>query len=413
MIRALDRRLPPHCILLVSGAFSGFAQADFIQDSKASLEMRNMYINRDFRTGAQDAVDWGQGFTLRMNSGFTEGPVGFGMDAMAQLGLKLDSTPGNSNTGVLAVNSKGEPEDEWSELGLTAKARVSKTTLAMGTLQPTLPVVQYNDTRMLGGTFTGGMLTSDNELPGLVLNVGKITEANLRNSSSRDTLTYGYNKAESGDFNFAGGSYEVLKGLALSYYYGELENAYRQHYVGLTHKLPIADNVALRSDFRYFKNTEDGEARGGALDNHAAMGLLSLAVGPHTFAGAFQSIKGSGNMPFMSGSDPYMVNLITYNGFTLENTESWQARYDFNFAALGIPGLTFMSRYVKGTDVHTARTTDGKEWERNTDLMYVLQSGPLKGVNLRFRNVTYRSTNGMTTDIDENRFIVGYTLALW
>jgi len=63
--------------------------------------------------------------------------------------------------------------------------------------------------------------------------------------------------------------------------------------------------------------------------------------------------------------------------------------------------------------VHTALTTDGKEWERNTDLMYVLQSGPLKGVNLRFRNVTYRSTNGMTTDIDENRFIVGYTLALW
>ena len=39
--------------------------------------------------------------------------------------------------------------------------------------------------------------------------------------------------------------------------------------------------------------------------------------------------------------------------------------------------------------------------------------GPLKNVNVRLRNATLRSTNGLTSDIDESRVIIGYTVALW
>ena len=48
------------------------AQAAFIEDSKASLELRNFYMNRDFRdTGATQskAEEWAQGFLLRYESG--------------------------------------------------------------------------------------------------------------------------------------------------------------------------------------------------------------------------------------------------------------------------------------------------------------------------------------------------------
>jgi hypothetical protein len=34
-------------------------------------------------------------------------------------------------------------------------------------------------------------------------------------------------------------------------------------------------------------------------------------------------------------------------------------------------------------------------------------------VSVRWRNVTFRSGDGLTTDADENRLIIGYTLALW
>ncbi len=32
--------------------------------------------------------------------------------------------------------------------------------------------------------------------------------------------------------------------------------------------------------------------------------------------------------------------------------KSWQARYDYNFAAIGIPGLTFMTRCLTGDNVY-------------------------------------------------------------
>lgn len=79
--------------------------------------------------------------------------------------------------------------------------------------------------------------------------------------------------------------------------------------------------------------------------------------------------------------------------------------------ALGLPGLSFMSRYVSGDNVARGAANDGKEWERNTDLGYVVQSGPLKNLGVKWRNATVRSN--FANDLDENRLILSYSLALW
>lgn len=86
-------------------------------------------------------------------------------------------------------------------------------------------------------------------------------------------------------------------------------------------------------------------------------------------------------------------------------------RYDYNFAALGIPGLTFMTRYVNGDNAQVAGSNSGKEWERNTDIGYVVQSGSLKNLGVKVRNATVRSNFG--NDLDETRLILSYTLAAW
>ncbi|MEX5669522.1 OprD family outer membrane porin, partial [Pseudomonas neuropathica] len=87
--------------------------------------------------------------------------------------------------------------------------------LKLGTLQPLLPVATYNDTRLLGSTFEGGLLTSQ-EISGLTVNAGRLTKANLRDSSSNDDI--GYGAASSNHFDFAGGSYAFSPQLNLSYY---------------------------------------------------------------------------------------------------------------------------------------------------------------------------------------------------
>lgn len=397
----------------IGTSLANYALAGFVEDSKASVELRNFYLNRDFRQGnaPQSRTDeWAQGVTGRLVSGFTEGTVGFGVDALGQLGLKLDSSPDRRGSGLLPAGDSGRAADSYSKLGLTAKARVGKTVLNLGTLQPTLPVVMYNDTRLLGSSFRGGVLNSQ-DIQGLSFNAGRLTRASLRDASSTEDI--GYGAASSDHFDFAGANYALTPQLGLSYYGASLQDIYRQQFVGLTHRWPLAEGVVLKSDIRYFDSRDEGRKLAGRIDNRNFNGMIGLEYKAHRLTTAWQYLSGDGDFPFLNGAEPFVANLVTYNLFTRAQEDSWQLRYDYDFAAWGVPGLTFMTRYVDGRNVKTATVKDGREWERDTDLAYVVQEGPLKGVSIRWRNVTFRSGDGLTTDVDENRLIVGYTLALW
>ncbi len=65
----------------------------FIEGSTASLLMRNYYYNSDRKSGDRDRKDWTQGFTLNYSSGFTQGTVGFGVEAFGNWGIRLDGAP--------------------------------------------------------------------------------------------------------------------------------------------------------------------------------------------------------------------------------------------------------------------------------------------------------------------------------
>jgi len=103
---------------------------------------------------------------------------------------------------------------------------------------------------------------------------------------------------------------------------------------------------------------------------------------------------------------------VQIGDFANKDERSWQLRYDYNFAALGLPGLSLMTRYLRGDNVDLLNGQgDGKEWERDTDIGYVVQDGALKNLGFKVRNSTFRSSFG--NDLDETRLIVSYTLPLW
>lgn len=406
--------LPAPLLGLSSLALCFNASADFVADSTANLDIRNFYMNRDYRQpgGAPTQNEWTQGFIMDAESGFTDTPIGVGLDAHALLGMKLDSARGRSgDNGILPQSADGTPVNEFSKLGVTGKFKVSKSVLRLGTVYPTLPVLNYNFGRLLPSSYSGGMLTS-NEIDGLTVNAGRFTRASLRNSSSNDPITYYRGGVESDHFDFAGGSYKINPDLIASYYYGDLKDIYRQHFVGLVHTLPLSKSASLRTDLRYFRSNDDGIAKMGRFANNNLNGMLSLTLGGHKFSGAYQHISGQGEFPFI-GNDPYVVNLSFYNTFAREDEDSWQARYDYNFAALGMPGLTFMTRYVSGDHALVNGRQQGTERERDIDLSYTVQSGPLKNVYVQMRNISFRSGSGLTRDVDENRVLVGYKLAIW
>mgnify|MGYP003575413811 CR=1 FL=1 len=68
-------------------------------------------------------------------------------------------------------------------------------------------------------------------------------------------------------------------------------------------------------------------------------------------------------------------------------------------------GLTLMNRYISGDNVHTATVDDGKEWGRESELAYVVQSGALKNLSVRWRNSSIR-WDFSTNEFDENRIFI-------
>ncbi len=404
-------------------SLSQIAQAEFIKDSKASIEARNFYFNRDFREGDGQAKqeEWAQGFLLRLESGYTEGAVGFGIDALGTFGFKLDSGDGTAGSGLLVPDlESGGSQDNYGDLGLAAKAKISETVLKVGSLQLKNMAIGSSDGRLLPQVFRGGQLVSK-DIAGLTLDAGYLDEVNHRNSGDYEDLklnTYTHSGITfkggsaanvSNEFVFAGGSYKLSDSLTGGYYYSNLEDLYKQHSFNLVHVLPLGDKQSLKTDLRYARSTDDGHSN---VDNKAFGAMVTYALSGHSFGLGYQSMSGDTGFAYVNGTDPFLVNYVQIGNFAAKDEKSWQARYDFNFASIGIPGLTFMTRYLTGDNIDRGDgVSDGREWERDMDLAYVVQTGPLKNLGLKWRNAMVR--NNFSRDIDENRLIVSYTLPLF
>lgn len=202
----------------------------FIEDSKASVVFKNFYFDRNFvgTTPQAEAREWAQGIVTKFTSGFTPGPVGFGLDATGMLGIKLDSSSSRSGTGLLPRNaSTSEPADEYSEFGLTAKFKVSNTELQYGTVSTFLPTAFASPSRLLPQTFRGTYLRST-DIPNLSLHAGLLDRINYRDSTDYQKMSIAapnrrFNgAAESDEFFFAGGDYKLTDSLTGKYYYAQL-----------------------------------------------------------------------------------------------------------------------------------------------------------------------------------------------
>ncbi|GAB3472342.1 OprD family porin [Azotobacter salinestris] len=406
----------------------GTAQAGgFIEDSQGSLTLRNFYFDRDYKgeTNVSARREWAQGFILNLKSGFTEGPVGFGLDLQGMLGVQLDSSRERVGTGLLPVQrGSGEAAQEYSELGITGKMRYSKTELHVGTVMPRLPILISSPARLLWQTFKGGHLRST-DIPGLSLQGGYLNRMNQRDSTDYQKIAIAApngrfdGTAESDEFIFLGGDYALTKALTLSYYHARLDEIYQQHYLGAIHQFKLGPGE-FKTDLRWFFSDEEGDGKAGSVDNQYVGLNFGYKLGGHrlTVGGALSS--GDSAMPYIAGSEPHLISEYALSSEFLNADEHyWHLRYDYDFAAVGIPGLTGMLRFMRGTNVELPARLGGSgqsESERDLELSYVVQSGPLKNLALRLRNARYQNSfaaNATMRDDNETRINVDYTWRLW
>ena len=403
-------------IALASAALPVMAEeSGFVDGAKVNLNLRNFYINRNFTnpTKAQGkAEEWTQSFILDAKSGFTQGTVGFGMDVLGLYSVKLDGGKGTGGTQLLPLDHDGRPADNFGRTNVAFKAKLSQTEVKVGEWMPVLPILRSDDGRSLPQTFRGGQITSK-EITGLTLYGGQFRANSPRDDSSMSDMSMTGKPAFTSDrFNFQGGEYVFNdKRTQIGLWNAELKDIYSQQFVNLIHSQPLGD-WTLGANLGFFYGKDDGSARAGDLDNKTFYGLFSAKYGGNTFYVGLQKLTGDSAWMRVNGTSGGTLANDSYNSsYDNAREKSWQVRHDYNFVALGIPGLTLMNRYISGDNVHTGNITDGKEWGRESELGYTVQSGALKDLNVKWRNSTMRRDYS-NNEFDENRLIVSYPISL-
>lgn len=161
----------------------------FVEDSHLNIAARNAYISRDYKDGGQDKAEWGQGFIGKFESGFTQGTVGVGVDVIGQYAIRLDGGKGRSGAGGINFFKQGDsgaaPHD-LAKGGAAVKARISNTVLKYGDQMPAVPVLQYDNSRLLSETYTGTSIVSK-EIKGLELQGGYFTKEAQKGAEGTDS----------------------------------------------------------------------------------------------------------------------------------------------------------------------------------------------------------------------------------
>ncbi|MBC3271353.1 MULTISPECIES: OprD family porin [unclassified Pseudomonas] len=410
----------------------------FVEDAKADLLIRNYYFNRNNKDGGDDQKDWTQGIWGNFSSGYTQGTVGVGIDAFGYLAIKLDGGDGTGGTGNMSRDADGHVNDSQGKAGAAVKFRVSKTELKVGDMQPsTAPVFAVGGSRILPQTASGFQLQSS-EIKDLDLEAGHFYSGTSQDRNSREGGLYAnYAGVEANTIDYFGGKYGITENLSASLYGAKLEDVWNQYYANVNLTTPFSGDTSLNTDFNIYRTSDTGDAKAGDISNTTFSLATALSfLKAHTITVAFQKVNGDTPFDYIGvgknnrgGDSIFLANSIQYSDFNGPNEKSAQIRYDIKMAEYGVPGLSFMTRYVKGWDIdgtgladnsqYRTRTgaplygEDGKHNETNLEAKYVVQSGPAKDLSFRIRQAWHQANADQGEgDIKEFRLIVDYPLSL-
>jgi hypothetical protein len=210
-----------------------------------------------------------------------------GVDGFGLLGLKLDGGQGDMFPG-----ERKDWNDSVGQVGAAVKVRFSNTVIKYGDQMPSLPVLAYDDSRLLPQSFTGTLITSS-EIEGLELNAGHFTAESPMASGARDDA-----RLKSTDV--IGGSYQFTDNLSASVYFSDVEDVYKKKYANINWTIPLAEEQALNFDLNYYKTKYEDDTTADGFFGNGLTGddntIWSLAgkysVGSHAFILAYQQNSG-------------------------------------------------------------------------------------------------------------------------
>ncbi|MFQ6555930.1 OprD family outer membrane porin [Pseudomonas sp. Lb2C1-1] len=409
--------------------------AGVVEGSHLKLLSRNYYWHQTGDAGKQK--DWTQGEMLDFTSGFTQGVVGFGLDAFAYGAAKLDGGSGQVGSMTLPFRDDGDPADSYSKAGGSVKLRLSSTTLRYGDLQPQVPVFATGNYYQLNQTATGWMLDSA-ELSGLTLGGGHFTSGTGYISTNRDgDLGLAYAGKSTSQIDYAGGAYSFNDQLSVMLYAAQFKDLMNQYYSNVNYILPLSDTQAFTFDFNIYRSVDSGHAEAGDINLTAASLSAAFSTGPHKFLLAIQRNDGDQPQDYaaIGSTRPgvaagvysggiYLANATEISDFNAPNERSVQVRYDLDMSTFGVPGAKFTLKHLRGYDIDGTNLSEDsayfglygkseKEHETNIIAEYVVQSGPAKDLSAKVFQSWHSGAPSTGGSITQTRFSLSYPLEIF
>ncbi|MEK5788561.1 OprD family outer membrane porin [Acinetobacter johnsonii] len=389
---------------LISTAFASEQSESkgFVEDAEGSVLFRTGYLTRDKKNGAADTSSAAQTAMVKIESGYTQGIVGFGVGIIGDTSFKLGKN-GHTDNQMIPTHPQNNADgtkdayDYWTRGGGIVKARISNTEVRYGTHVLDLPVLASNTTRLVPEYFEGVLATS-REINGLELTAGKFT---------KDQMSHQIN-TDGNHLDRAvvwGAKYKFNDAFNASYFGLDSKDALDRHYVNANYKQALANNSSLTYDFSGYHTEFDEEAETYSQttddlsdrknDIWAISGTYN--TGYHNIMLAYQ--QNSGNVGYDYGQNAdgfqsiYLPNSYL-SDFIGNDEKSAQVQYTYDFAGLNVPGLTWTTAFVYGWDIKVKDVTnDAQEREFFNQVKYTVQSGFAKDASLRLRHSYYRASD--------------------
>lgn len=419
-----------------------------IEGARLDALVRNYYFQRDNHTAlaTRDPNEWVQGFLLSFRSGFTDTPVGVGVDAHAFLGLKLDGGDGSGGAGLMPLDASLKPESEFASAGAALKFRYFDTLIKAGDQLVENPLVASGTSRLFPQSYRGVTLRN-HSLQGLWLDAGFVESTRLRNQSGHSHLVTAYGSRndagvladrESPQIGWLGAVYGDPQGLQVMAYGGQLVDMWNQYYLGLSEVFPANDVLVLKPYLHYYRTRDQGRSQLGEIDNDTFSAGISATAYGQTLTLGLQKVDGRTPFDYITQNDRiflYLSNSQQFADFNAPGEKSWRLQYETNLAVLGAPSLQFIASYTRG-EADLTRVDPGsigygyiynpdgrhaKHWERDLAVKYQVPSGAAKDLSLTVRWATHREGDGYTapgntrgnSSADEYRIILDYPIGLF
>ena len=399
-----------------------YERRDYLNGAKSNGG-RNAYLRRSERSDY--AEEWGLGVMGSLETGYTRGPVGFGIDAFLFGGLNLmgdDYRVGKIR--LLPVDKNGYAQDSMLRGGVALKAKISKTMIRFGEQRVKTPIFSSSDSRLLPESMRGLYLNSK-EFSTLKLHAGRFTDSTDRNSrDSNNGLTVNYlNPAfQRGEhFDLAGLTWSGVPGLSLSAFAGRLTDTWVSGYLGAFYGMTLADKSKLSFDTHLYTSRDTGKAYAGDIRNTTGSILASYQTGAHKLGLGYQKVAGDTPFDYVTRGAIWLGNGMMLSDFNAPHEQSWQVRYELDGTAFSLPGASLGVAYARGSGIDGTRMPansgyawlgygkDGKHWERDIWFRYTVPSGAAKGLALLLRYGVHRANDAQAElDTDQIRLSVEF-----